>query len=98
MLLTLQAQPQLTLFLTLQLFLTYPVIGAATFSYRQTDQADDMFEPKASWSSDPAGGRKMWEPRQGQRHLRSPFLWLLSFGEAKESDRLPGRPRQASTE
>jgi hypothetical protein len=29
-----------------------------------------------------------------RRLIGSPFLWLLSFGEAKESDLPPGNPRQ----
>ena len=39
------------------------------------------------------------DPTEGRATaLRSPFLCLLSFGEAKESERLPGRPRLISTE
>ncbi|MGS0743750.1 hypothetical protein ACVBEF_18305, partial [Glaciimonas sp. GG7] len=51
---------------------------------------------EASWSSDPAGGWKMWEPRSGGGTCGRLFL-VSFFGEAKKSDRLSGRPRQAST-
>ncbi|MGS0743906.1 hypothetical protein ACVBEF_19155, partial [Glaciimonas sp. GG7] len=53
------------------------------FSCRQTDQAEDMFEPKASWSSDPAGGREIWEPRSGSGICGRLFL-VTFFGEVKK--------------
>ena len=55
-----------------------------------------MFE-RSELVSRPEGWLKNLGTRRAAS-LRSPFLGLLSFGEAKESDRLPGRPRLASTE
>ena len=43
-------------------------------------------------------GRSRWRPyphRASRDRVRgAPFLWLLSFGEAKESDQPPGCPRR----
>src|SRR5215210_1006732 len=36
--------------------------------------------------------------QRGSDSRGSPFLCSLSFGEAKESERLPGRPRLVTTE
>jgi hypothetical protein len=48
-----------------------------------------MFEAQAEFAHDPAQHEQRKEPRRGTLH-GSPFLCLLSFGEAKESEAAAG--------
>ena len=61
----------------------------------QTDQGPRLSEPKASSSGTPAGLSTAGCPQrsEGTQTAGSPFLCLLSFGEAKESESLSGDSR-----
>ena len=59
------------------------------------DQGKRVFE-RSEFAIDPTLNehRSVPEAKRRDSDCGSPFLWLLSFGEAKESDLLPGNPRQ----
>jgi hypothetical protein len=59
------------------------------------DQGERLSEPKASSSSTPFFASTAGCPQRsgGTQTIGSPFLCLLSFGEAKESELPPGNPR-----
>jgi len=70
-------------------------VDSARGAQRQAVQAAHH-EPTARGSA-PSGdlcdARLTRAPQEISESQGSPFLWLLSFGEAKESDLLSGNPR-----
>ena len=72
-----------------------PPVGLGRGAQPKTDQ-DGRLSERSEFEPGPVFGEHRWLPRsaaQGTQTIGSPFLCLLSFGEAKESELPPGNPR-----
>ncbi len=70
-------------------------VGLGRGAQQKMDQGERLSEPKASSSSTPFFASTAGcpgAPAKGTQTIGSPFLCLLSFGEAKESELPPGQP------
>ena len=73
-----------------------PPVGLGRGAQPKTDQGERLSEAIAEFELDPVFGEHRRLPRsaaQGTQTIGSPFLCLLSFGDAKESELPPGNPR-----
>src|SRR5271165_2112410 len=74
-----------------------PCGSAFSNSGRPTRQGGDCLRPRRGRVPQPPAWSSTAGEPEGPARLGSPFLWLLSFGEAKESNLPPGNPRRTSS-